>query len=1079
MKTTLPFKQLVLAAIGALICSAGLCAVEVKDLRTEYRTNPLGIDVSAPRLSWIIDSDRRGEMQTAYQVLVASKSSLLAENKGDLWDSGKVASDASIHVEYAGKLLESGTACFWKVRVWDRSGQPSAWSQPASWSMGLLKPEDWKGKWIGLVVGAEPLEGAKWIWTAENDPASNAPVGTRWFRRTFTLPADRKVLHARCQISADNAFMLFINGKKVGKGDNFNQPTTVEVAEFLHAGENVLAVAATNEGDAPNPAGLIAALQVTFDQGEPLVVATDDKWKATAEKQENWQAEKFDDSHWSGIKVLGTYGMGPWGKVSANGAESRRLAARYLRREFKVDKKVARATAYVCGLGLFELRLNGAKVGDHVLEPGLTDYDKRCYYVTFDVTNQIRQGGNVLGVILGNGRFWAMRTNVPAPMRTFGVPRLLMQLAIDYEDGSRSMVLSDESWRLTDRGPIRANNEYDGEEYDALLESVLWDQPGFRDATWVQSQILSAPAGTLAAQMNEPIRITDKLTPRSVTNPNPGVYIFDMGQNMVGWCRLKVQGPAGTMVQLRHAETLKPDGTLYTDNLRSAQATDRYTLRGFGTETYEPRFTYHGFRYVEVTGYPGTPDLSTIEGHVVHDDLARAGEFTCSNELLNKIAHNIFWGVRGNYRSIVTDCPQRDERQAWLGDRAAECDGETSLFNIAPIYGKWLTDIADAQRPDGSISDVCPAYWAFYNNNVTWPSLEIIVPGILYNEYGDLRAIKQNYPVMKKWMKLMSGTVKEGITSADNYGDWCAPPELPELIHTKDPARQTAGPLLATSYYYLNLCLMARYATILGLTEDAQEFAHQADEVGAAFNRRFYKSEQAQYDNGSQTSSILPLAFGLTATDQRGKVFDQLVDRITNKTPGMIGTGLVGGQWLMQTLSDNGRADLAYKIATRTEYPSWGYMVEHGATTIWELWNGNTADPAMNSGNHLMLVGDLYIWMNRYLAGIRPDAERPGYKHIVIRPVCVNDLQFVRAWRECPYGRIISEWERKDSKLAMNIVIPANTTATVYVPAQKASQVAESGRSAGEAEGVKFLRMEGEAAVFEVGSGQYHFQANK
>ena len=493
---------------------------------------------------------------------------------------------------------------------------------------------------------------------------------------------------------------------------------------------------------------------------------------------------------------------------------------------------------------------------------------------------------------------------------------LLFQLAIDYDDGSRSLVCSDESWRMTDQGPIRGNNEYDGEDYDARPDFAGWDQPGFRDAGWVQPQLVSAPAGVLAAQMTEPIRVTEKLKPRAITNPRPGVHIFDMGQNMVGWCQLKVRGPAGTTVQLRHAETLKSDGTLYTDNLRSAKATDRYTLKGVGTEMYEPRFTYHGFRYVEITGYPGTPDLSTIEGHVVHDDLARAGEFTCSNDLLNRIAHNVFWGVRGNYRSIVTDCPQRDERQAWLGDRAGEATGEASLFNIAPIYGKWLDDIADNQRPDGSISDVCPAYWPFFNNNVTWPSLEMIVPGILYDEYGDRRVIRQNYPVMKKWMQLMGGTLKDGITSADNYGDWCAPPESPELIHSKDPARQTSGAILATCYYGHNLRLMARYAAILGQTEDAQVFAHQADDVQAALNRHFYKSDLAQYDSGSQTSSILPLTFGLVPADQRTRVFGQLVDKITNKTPGMIGTGLIGGQWLMQTLSDNGRPDLAYQIKT-------------------------------------------------------------------------------------------------------------------------------------------------------------------
>ncbi|MCX6878073.1 MAG: family 78 glycoside hydrolase catalytic domain [Verrucomicrobia bacterium] len=1076
-----------IAAVAVLSCPLNAFAADLTNPRCEYLVNPQGIDVTQPRLSWKIEvrgqrSEVRGQRQSAYQVLVASTLELLAKDQGDLWDSGKVASDQSIQVEYAGKQLASRRSCHWKVRLWDQDGKVSAWSQPALWTMGLLKPDDWQAKWIGLDQTQSSMNTrlgpAQWIWFPEGEPASSVPVGVRYFRRTVSLPAGRKIVKASVAMTADNAFALYVNGRKAGQGDDLNAPVAMDLTAILRAGANTLAVAATNVGDAPNPAGLIAALTVEFAEGSPLVVGTDPQWKSNQAKEEGWERAGFNDARWPAAKALGAFGIGPWGQLKQQGGdEARRLPARYLRREFQVDKKVARATAYVCGLGLFELRLNGAKVGDHVLEPGLTDYDKRCYYVTFDVTDRLCRGGNALGVVLGNGRFWAMRLNVPTRTRSFGTPRLLLQLAIDYTDGSRSWVCSDESWRLTDQGPIQANNEYDGEDYDARLESPGWDQPGFRDASWSQARILDAPAGVLAAQMGDPIRVTEILKPRTIKSPKPGVHIFDMGQNMVGWCRLKVQGAAGTTVQLRHAETLNSDGTLYTANLRSAKATDHYTLKGTGPEIYEPRFTYHGFRYVEITGFPGTPDLAAIEGCVVHDDLPRAGEFACSNELLNQIARNIFWGTRGNYRSIITDCPQRDERQAWLGDRAAEGLGETSLFNIAPIYGKWLADIADSQQPDGRLSDVTPAYWPFYNNNVTWPSLAIIVPGMLYDEYGDLRALQQNYPVMKKWMGLMGGTVRDGITAADNYGDWCAPPETQQLIHTKDPARKTDGSLLATSYYFHDLRLMARYAAILGQPEDARGFGREADIIQAAFNRRFYKSVQAQYDNGSQTSFILPLMFDMVPADQRARVFEQLVDKITNQTPGMIGTGLIGGQWLMRTLCDNGRPDLAYAIATRTEYPSWGYMVRQGATTMWELWNGNTADPAMNSGNHVMLIGDLYIWMNRYLAGIRSDPGQVGYKHIMIRPVIQGDLQFVRAWRDSPYGRIVSNWKRDARELTMEVTIPGNTTALVYVPAKDAAGVSESGKPTDKVEGVKFLRMEHNAAVYAVGAGIYRFQS--
>ena len=396
----------------------------------------------------------------------------------------------------------------------------------------------------------------------------------------------------------------------------------------------------------------------------------------------------------------------------ADESSARRLAARWLRKEFPVSRAVRRATVYFSGLGLSELYLNGQKVGEDVLSPGLTDYDKRVLYVTHDVTGLVRPGRNAVGVILGNGRFYAPRLRIPTRTRSFGYPKLLLQLEVEYTDGTRDVIVSDSSWELTTAGPIRANNEYDGEEYDARREMPGWANAGFDDSAWSPAQIVSAPGGKLAAQMIQPIRVTGTLKPVALAEPSPGVFIFDLGQNMVGWCRLKVRGPAGARVVLRHAETLKPDGTLYLDNIRGAKVTDIYTLNGKGPEVYEPRFTYHGFRYVEVTGFPGKPTLAALEGRVVNDDLAGAGEFSCSQPMINHIYRNILWGVRGNYRSIVTDCPQRDERQGWLGDRSAESKGESYLFDIAALYGKWTQDMADSQRPNGSICDVCPSLLA-------------------------------------------------------------------------------------------------------------------------------------------------------------------------------------------------------------------------------------------------------------------------------------------------------------------------------------------------------------------------------
>jgi alpha-L-rhamnosidase len=907
------FTSLSLLAVGAV--NAALSPV---DLRCEHRANPLGIDEAQPRLSWLEQSETRGAKQSACRILVASSLALLKGNSGDLWDSGKVSGDQAANIAYAGRPLASRQQCFWKVCVWDAADK-SQWSGAASWTMGLLQPDDWKDRWIGL--------------------------------------------------------------------------------------------------DEPPP----------------------DRTRAT------------------------------------NEVASRRLAARWLRKDFTASRKVRRATVYFSGLGLSELYVNGQKVGDEVLSPGLTDYGHRVLYVTHDVTGLVRAGRNAVGVILGNGRFYAPRDKTPAPTHGYAFPKLRLQLELEYTDGTRDEIVSDASWKLTTAGPIQANNEYDGEEYDARREMPGWAKAGYDDSAWSPAAIVSAPDGKLAAQMMEPIRVTGTLNPIARTEPKPGVFIFDLGQNMVGWCRLKVRGPAGTTISLRHAEKLKADGTLYLDNLRTAKATDLYTLKGKGLEVYEPRFTYHGFRYVEVTGFPGKPGLASLAGRVVNDDVATAGDFTCSQPMINRIYRNIVWGVRGNYRSMPTDCPQRDERQGWLGDRSEESKGEAYLFDIAALYTKWLQDMADSQQENGSISDVCPPYWALYHDNVTWPGSAVIIPGTLLDQYADLRVIARQYPSMVKWIDHQSGYLTNGIIAKDNYGDWCVPPENPKLIHSQDPARKTAPEILATSYFYHCLMLMTRYATLLDKTDDATRFNALAGQLKAALNEKFYNRENGCYGNGSQTSCVLPLAFDMVSPEERPRVFSHLANKITEETKGHIGTGLVGGQWLNRVLAEGGRADLVYGFATNTTYPSWGYMVQQGATTVWELWNGDTADPAMNSGNHVMLVGDFIIWLYEDLAGIKSDPAQPGFKHLIMQPQLVGDLRRVKAWHLSPYGRVQSDWRREGANFDWRIAVPPNSTATLYLPASSADQITEGGKPIGKADRVKFLNLENGRAVLEIGSGAYHF----
>ena len=1032
-------------------------APSVDALRCEQLVNPQGIDVAQPRLSWTLQSRQRGVKQTAYQILVATSEAGLKSGRPDLWDSGKVSSDESVLIPYGGRSLTTRTPCFWKVRVWDGGGKPGDWSPPAQWTMGLLAASDWQGNWIGQdgVETPQLLTGTSWIWSEE------ARAETNYFRRVVTIPAGRKIRRAIFEYTGDNECRGWIDGYDLGARNNFKTVKWNNITTRLEPGSTyVFGFTGRHEASGQNPAGIIGKLTVEFTAGAPLIIPTDETWKVSQQPEPGWNTAGFDDSKWGTPKILGPAEMTPW--TNPRSAESRRQPARYLRKEFAVDKKISRATVSFCGLGLSELYVNGNKIGDAVLSPAFAQYDQRQFYVTHDITQNLHRGENALGVILGNGRFYAGRSKTYAGTVSFGFPKLLLNLRIEYADGTRQEIVSDSSWKLTMDGPLLANNEYDGEEYDARKEFRNWSQPGFEDSQWPAAQIVSAPGGELSAEMQPPLRVTGTLQPISVRELQPGVFIYDLGQNMVGWCRLHISGEAGDRVILRHAETLKPDGSLYMANLRGAEVTDSYTLKGGGKETWEPRFITHGFRFVEVSSVPAhnPPRLPAIalEGRVVNDDLPSAGEFVCSNELINRIYTNIVWGTRGNYRSIPTDCPQRDERQGWLGDRSEECKGEAYLFDISALYTKWRRDMSDAQRTNGVLPDVAPAYWPIYSDNVTWPSSAIIIPSALERQYGDRLCLGRDYASAKLWMEHMLTLAKGHLLSKDNYGDWCVPPEEARLIHSKDPARQTDKTLLATSYFYYDLCLMEKYARQLGKTDDATRWQQLGEAFKTAFNEKFLDREKGQYSNGTQTSCVLPLAFGLVPDDMKKTIFATLVANIENVTQGHIGTGLIGGQYLNRVLSDNGRADLCYTIAGQKNYPSWGYMVEQGATTIWELWNGNTADPTMNSGNHVMLVGDLVVWLYEYLAGIAPAS--PGFKTIMMKPMPVGDLTFVKATHHSPYGWISSEWHKNGPTFDWQVVIPANTTATLVVPAGKSGRITCNGKT--------------ESSPLELGSGKYH-----
>ncbi|MDR0393529.1 MAG: glycoside hydrolase family 78 protein [Tannerella sp.] len=797
-------------------------------------------------------------------------------------------------------------------------------------------------------------------------------------------------------------------------------------------------------------------------------------WRVTIRTNQGEMA-RSDVRHWS----MGLLNDSDWSAkwIGLNDEENLKveknrtiLPARYLRKEFKIASKPKRAMLYVSGVGSSVCYLNGKTIGEDVFGPLPTWYDASVPYLAYDVTSCMKKGDNAIGVALGNGRFLTMRER---GMLGFGLPRLIAQLNIEYENGEQEMVVSDDSWMATAKGPITENNEFDGEKYDARLELGRWTETGYDASAWRKAERMEAPKGKLTAQLSPSLKVMEEIKPVSVKPVGEGRYIVDMGQNMVGLLKGRLKGKKDQPVTLRFAEVLNADATgLYMDNLRGALVTDVYTPADDGPFTWEPLFVYHGFRFAEISGLDYEPATADFTGKVIYDPMATTGSFETSDELINKLHKNSYWGIRGNYRGMPTDCPQRDERLGWLGDRATGAYGESFLFNNAQMYNKWLVDIEESMNENGSISVVSPRYWTIFNDDVTWPAAYFYIADMLYRQFGDVRSIRARYPSMKKWIGHMTETqMQDYIILKDTYGDWCMPPESPELIHSQDPSRKTSGQVLSTTVFYSILQLMQQFAVINGLPADAEEYATLAARIKEAYNRKFFNAETARYDNNTVTANILSLQLGLVPEGYEEKVFANIVEKTEVDCKGHVSVGVLGIQHLMRGLTEHGNLELAYRIVTNETYPSWGYMINNGATTIWELWNGDTANPGMNSHNHVMLLGDLLIWFYENLAGIKNDPSAVGFKKIWMEPVFPEKLGHVDASYESPYGRIESCWKREGDKLTWNITIPANTTATVKLPVRfgvKADTNRPGVRKAKEADG--FLTLE-------LGSGAYLLQS--
>lgn len=1033
----------------AVLLSTAAFAAPVR-LRCDYLANPLGIDSGAPGLSWQSVSTERDWHQTAYEIRVATAAGRLG--KPDVWDSGKRASAESVGVAYAGPKLESRHRYYWTVRVWDAKGQPSTWAPTAWWETGLGK-DGWSAKWIRRQNPEDEADraGIRWIWHPGQDAGAVPPNTVCVFRLHPVLTG--KPRDAALSVLAKGDFHVTVNGRDAGqKTRNWQTFDRREIRDLLVAGPNLVEISVTvqprpeNGEDAgpptaPRPAALAALLKITSADGTVERFPSGSTWEA----QRNGEAEAKPAK-----EIDSSEAMGPL-----------RQPAALLRHEFVVAHDVRRARIYVTALGSYRLFLNGQRVGQDALTPDFTDYRKRVLYQTYDVTSLLAHGTNALGAILGDGWYgspltWTGRRFFPD---TRG---LLAQIEIEYADGSHQTLTTDASWK-TAPSPIVDSSIYGGEVYDARLEQAGWNKPGFDDSRWLPAVAIDAPSLMVSSQMSAPVRVAQTLQPKSVTQDAHGAWIFDMGQNMVGWAVLHVHGAAGSMVRMRFAEILNPDGTIYRDNLRNADATDIYTLRGGGgPETFRPHFTFHGFRYVELSGYPGTPTPADLTAEVAN---SLNGEPTAtlatSSDLVNRMWSIGLWGQRGNFLSIPTDCPQRDERLGWMGDAGVFWRTGAYNFDVAAFSRKWMRDVADAQTPQGAFTNVSPNVLPEATEGAPgWGDAGVIVPWTSWMQYGDAGIVKENWDAMQHWMEYIQGGNPDFLRKnrlGPNFADWLA------------PDNRTPGDLIGTAYWAMLAHMMSEMGRAIGNDADAKQYDQLYDNIRAAFQKAYIKDD-GEVGTGTQTSYVLALQMKLAPDSVKAAVADRLVKDI-EAHQWHLTTGFLGTPHLLFALADNGHTDVAYRLLLNETYPSWGYMLSKGATTWWERWNGDTGDPAMNSFNHYAF-GSVVAWVYRYAAGIDTTPEAPGFHEIVIHPRPGERMTHARAEYDSVRGRIVSDWTAKSGEpMTLRVSIPANTTARVILPVGPDARVTEGGRPA------KGTR-EADGYVVRIGSGSYVFSAS-
>ena len=1006
-------------------------------LSADHRTRPLGIDDRAPSFGWELRSRKRAEAQTAYRILVASSPAMLASGVGDVWDTGKVSSSESLQVSYEGAPLQSRRRYHWKVVAWDASGDAGTWSAPTWFETGLLNQSDWSADWISH----ETMLPSATSNSQQNYPAALAVGHTLGQSVTTDRPFDRIGGSFPTWGTDDSDFTLTLRrggpeGDVVTEHRFVDHPDNswaeLELAEPAEPGDYYLEMSDL-EGQAGwwSHNGDVFAEGQAFADGDPVAGDRTIRWNPTVDAKTELTSQ--------------------------------------LRKEFTVDKTVKSARLYSTALGIYDMQINGQLVSQDRWAPGWTDYNKRTPYQTYDVTSLLDEGANALGARLSTG-WYAGKIAIYGPNLYGKLPGLLSQVEVTYADGTTERIVSDTSWRST-AGPVTHADILDGEEYDARLETPGWTRPDFDGSSWAPVVGKQDVDTELVAQAAPPVAVTEELPTQSVTEPEPDTFVLDLGQNMVGTVNLTIRGAdEGQKIRLRYGEEINPDGTLYTANLRSARATDYYTARGDDVETYEPRFTFHGFRYVEVTGYPGKPSADDLVGKVIGTDAPITGHFETSSAMVNQLQSNIMWSQRGNFLSVPTDCPQRDERMGWTGD--INVFAPTAAFNmdVSTFLGdKWLQDLRDAQRGDGAVTDVVPFVPVVGAGNAGWGDAAVTVPYTVWQTYGDTKVIEESYDSMAAWIEYLENNSDNYIRPDSGYGDW---------LNLDD---NTPRDLIGTAYFAHVSRLLSEMAAAVGKDADAARYTELADNVREAFVDE-YVGDDGSLPGDAQAGYVIALSFGLIPDDLVDAAADRLVANL-ERHDWHLATGFLGTPDLLPVLSQTGHTDVAYKLLNQRSYPSWGYEIANGATTIWERWNsimpdGSFGDVNMNSFNHYA-YGAVGNWMYRTVGGIQQDPEQPGYQHFRIAPQPGGGLDWADTRHESGYGTIRSHWTREEGGLMLHVTVPVNTTATVEIPASSVEAVRERGRPASDAEGVSDLRVEDGSVVGELGSGTYHFKVEE